>query len=265
MAIDHLIDYNCIPKQELGTEGLLHRIKGRERAETIIRLYREHGDERPPVEMGFELSRSDPNGGDETQLIVVQDLLDAAAELKPLEKHCHNCPANAAGRPFGCMGFIQYPISTQAESWLLNQLPTPAETLVWLLLKQGAQEFLYTGDQIKRLRESSSTYFEADQAAKRVLGEFQIDANQVFEMIFAVGHIQPNHGAVLMLFFNIIKRALEAHQIMSISPAGPDADQAHPFQAAADESDDATLAELKAFFKALHTAWKLNVRLLIDA
>ncbi len=263
MAIDYIIDYDCHPKQTLGTDGILERIKGRERAETIIRLYREHGDDRPPSQMGFELSKNTPDGQSQPILVIVQDLLDAAEALKPLEPSCVGCPANRAGRPFGCMGFVHYPISGRGEAWLLNQLPSPAEPLVWLLLKQGVENLLYDGRSAQQWRQQSEAYFEDKVAATRPLGEFQLTADQVFEMIFAVGDIRPNHGGILLLFFNAIPRNLEANEIMNIGRAGPSG--RYPFLLADDPDDDATIAQFKALLAALYTAWTLNVRLLVDA
>ena len=141
MAIDYIIDYDCIPKQTLGTDGILERLKSQERAGTIIQLYRQNGDQRPPKEMGFEMVRTAADGSEETQIIIVQHLLDFAEELNPLAHHCDGCPANRTGGPFGCMGKISYPLSPFGEAWLLNQLPEPTEPLVWLLLRQGIQEF----------------------------------------------------------------------------------------------------------------------------
>src|SRR5512134_2442897 len=111
MAIDYIIDYACIPKQTLGTVGIIERLKARDRAHSVIRLFRENGDQRPPSEMGFEFTRTSPDGVEETRVIVVQEMLDRAAELDPLAQHCVGCPANVSGQPFGCVGFVQYPIS----------------------------------------------------------------------------------------------------------------------------------------------------------
>lgn len=263
MAIDYIIDYDCLPKQTLGTNGILERIKGRERAETIIQLYREHGDDRPPSEMGFELSKNTPDGQSEPIIVVVQDLLDAAQALKPLESACIGCPANRSGEPFGCMGFVHYPLSGRGETWLLNRLPSPAEPLVWLLLKQGVENFLYDGRSAKQWRENTDAYFEDKIAAVRPLGEFQLTADQVFEMIFAVGDIGPNHGGILLLFFGAIPRDIEANDIMRIGRDGPSG--RYPFLLSNDPDDDATISQLKALLHALYVAWTLNVRLLVDA
>ena len=265
MAIDYIIDYSCTPKETLSTAGILERLKGEERAQAIIQLFRRNGDDRSPSEMGFEFTRSTPEGQEETRVIVVQDLLDEAAELKPLEHHCEGCPANIGERPFGCMGFIQYPISQRAENWLLDQLPVPDEPLVWMLLRQGIQEFEYDGHSVRPLRNADRTYFEEPSVRSRRLGEFTIDANQLFEMIFGVGNIQPNHGALILLFVHAISREIEAHDIMNIAPAPEDVEKRHPFLFHVNDSDDQTIGELKQFFLALYTSWKLNISLILDA
>lgn len=266
MAIDYVIDYDCVPKQTIGTEGIVERLKSKERAETIIRMFRENGDERPPSEMGFEFTRSTPEGEEETELIVVQDILDTVAELNPLVNHCRFCPANRTGTPFGCTGFVQYPISAKAEKWLLEQLPSVNEPLVWLLLKQGVENFHYDGADIGALRAQGDVYFEDNQAAFRFLGEFSLNADQVFEMIFTVGDIIPNHGAIMLLFYNAIERSeLQANEIMALAPANEEKIRKHPFLHQVMQGDDRTIADLKEFFNAVYIAWALNVKLKIDA
>lgn len=266
MAIDYVIDFNCIPKQTLGTDGIMERIKAQARADNVIRLFRENGDFRPPSEMGFEFSRSLPDGTEETRIIMVQDMLDQAAELDPLVPYCADCPANALGRPFGCMGQIQYPISSSAEAWLLERLPSPEEPLVWLLLRQGVQEMGYDGTTVKPLR-ANETYFEERKLRGRDLVEFVFTADQVFEMMFLLGHIQPSHGGMLLLFFHAIPRDVEAADIVrimngSLTPA--EIAERFPFQMKLAPHDDGTIGDLKQFFHAMYNAWLLGVPLLLD-
>ena len=270
MAIDIIIDYQCVPKETLGTEGILERLKGQERAEEVIRLFRRNDDDRPPSKMGFEFTRSTPDGQEETRLIVVQGLLDEAEELKPLESYCEGCPANVGERPFGCMSFIQYPVSGEAEAWLLDRLPVPDEPLVWLLLKQGVQEFQYDGKSVTPMRavrqdDGSGVYFEAEQGALRRLGEIEVTADQVFEMIFGVGHINPNHAGILLLFFLAIDRDLDAKQIMRVSSLPANAKTDFPLTIKDERDDDRSIREFKAFLRALYRAWALGMRLLVDA
>ncbi len=265
MAIDYTIGYDCVPKQTFGADGILDRLKGKERAESVIQLFRRNGDDRPPSEMGFEFTRSTPDGQEETRVIVVQTLLDRAGELDAVTHHCEGCPANRTGQPFGCNGFIQYPISSAAEKWLLDRMPVPDDTLVWMLLRQGVKEFNYNGSSVEPMRAASNTYFESQTPESRRLGQLLLNADQLFEMIFAVGSIQPNHGALLLLFAHAIPRTVEADDIMNITPPPPDLETKHPFLLKPEDTDDRTISEFKQFFRALYMAWKLNVSLVVDA
>lgn len=264
MAIDYIIDYPCVPKQTLGTEGILERLKGQERARAVIELFRRGGDNRPPSEMGFEFSRTAADGSEESQVIVVQHLLDFAAELRPLEAHCAGCPANRAGAPFGCMGQIKYPLSGAGEAWLLNRLPNVDETLLWMLLRQGIRDFDYDGSSVLPLRETDTAIFADQRTIYRTLGELVITNNQVFEMVFLVGHIQPNHAGVLLLFFGAVNRQLEAQEIMAMGTMPLPAREQIPFQIGPEADDDDTTAELKEFLYAIYLAWQLGVQLLLD-
>lgn len=265
MAIDYVIDYDCVPKQTFGTMGILERLKGRERAQTIIALFRKNNDQRPPSEMGFEMVRTAADGTEETQIIVVQHLLDSAAELQPFESYCHGCPANRTGTPFGCIGHISYPISGKGEAWLLNQLPRPDQPLVWLLLREGIEKFRYDGSTVRELREANRNLFDEDRTIYRRLGEITVNADQIFEMTFLLGNIQPNHAGILLLFFGAINREeMEAPTIMSIGSLSADDRAGYPFLIEPADDDDLTIAEMKNFLAALYVAWVLNAQLLLD-
>ncbi len=267
MAIDFIVDYGCKPKDKFGTPEILERLKMRVRAQTIIRLFRENGDGRPPSEMGFEFVRQTPEGEEETQIIIVQDLLDRATELDEWGHHCAGCPANVRGATFGCVDAVQYPLSLRGERGLLERLPGIDEPFLWLLLRQGIQEMGYDGAQVKPLR-ASGTYFEADAAQSRDMQDFVIDTNQVFEMTFMLGDIAPAHAGMLLQFFGAVPRATEAAQVVEIMNSTLTRDEIrarYPLNVAASESDDSTIAELKRFLTALHHAWQLGVPLIIDA
>ncbi|MCY3719641.1 MAG: hypothetical protein OXG07_08810 [Anaerolineaceae bacterium] len=267
MALDYVIDHNCAPKQALTTAGILERLKARERAATIIRLYRRSGDQRSPREMGFEMLRTAADGSEETQIVVVQHLLDSAAELDSLAPHCEGCPANRTGAPFGCMGRIDYPISPRGEAFLLDSLPDPPTApLVWLLLKQGIRDFNYDGGTVRPLRAEDRNIFVAEYALRRDLGELPVDSDQVFEMTFLTGHVRPNHAAILLLFFDALAREeLEAMQITELGALPPEERAAFDFLIPArDARDDDSTADMRAFLHALYLAWRLDVPLLLD-
>jgi hypothetical protein len=264
MAIDYVIDYRCVPKDTLETGGILERLKAQERARAVIELYRRSGDNRPPSEMGFEFTRTAADGSEESQVIIVQHLLDFAADLRPLEPYCAGCPANRAGVPFGCMGRIAYPLSSAGEAWLLNQLPNVDETLLWMLLRQGIKDLDYDGSAALPLREADSAIFADPRTIYRTLGELTVNNNQIFEMVFLVGHIQPNHAGILLLFFGAVTRQLEAQEIMAMGTMPPPQREQVPFQIGPEPGDDSTIAELKEFLYGLYLAWQLDVPLLLD-
>ena len=267
MALDYIIDFDCPPKQALGTPGILERVKARERAAAIIRLYRREGDMRSPREMGFEMVRAAADGSEETQVVIVQHLVDAAAELDPLAGHCAGCPANRSGADFGCMGQIGYPVSPDAEAFLLNRLPEPPEApLIWLLLKQGIRDFNYDGSSVRPLRAADRSIFSEPRSMRRALGELYVDSDQVFEMVFLTGTVQPNHAAILLLFFHAIERGtLEPLEITRLGTLPKEERVAMDFLIVAGAADDdRSTAAMRNFLHALYLAWRLDVRLLLD-
>ncbi len=277
MAIDYIIEYGCVPQRELGIDGILDRLKERARAAEVIEWFRAAGDQRSPAEMGFEFSQSFHGERNEKQLVVVQDLLDHAADLDAHQSHCLHCPANRAGKPYGCAGFVPYPVTARAETWLLERLPVPDEPLIWLLLKQGIQKLGYDGASLRALREADGetgerAYFELPIAPRRRLGELRVSGDQMLEMIFGVGEwILPNHAGILLLFTGAIDRDLEADEIQRISSVQStesDAKQEREdttFQLSLPPDADHCSRELQAFLHSLYFAWKLRARLYLDA
>lgn len=265
VAIDFLIEYGCYPKQTLTPEGVVDRVKGRQRAHAVIDLFRKSGDLRPVEEIGFEMARSTPDGTEETQVIMVKDLLDEAAALKPLEVYCPGCPANQTGQPFGCFDQIEYPISGKAEIWLLGQLPSTDETLIWLLLKQAVEEMKHDGTAVNPMRGHGQPYFQEQGVLARRLGEFTANTNMVFELLFLSGHLRPAYASVLLLLFKAIRRDLEADEVIRLSQSPEDAFEQYPFLLHAEPDDDDSITQFKAFFRSLYLAWGLNTRLLLDA
>lgn len=266
MGIDYLIDLDCAPKRALTLPGLMGRLKGRERAAAIIDLYRRQGDQRPAAEMGFEMVRRLPDGSEETEIVRVQDLLDAARALEPWEAHCAGCPANVAGAPFGCVGSINYPISSAAERWLLNQLPDSAHPLPFLLLQSALRELRYTGEGVRDLRAQPGVYLEAPQALVRDFETLRINGDVVFDLLFLSGPILPAHGSVLLQFFGGISQDLDADVIMQLADPPSQAWIAEhiPFLLRPERTDDPSIAALKQFFAALYRAFGLRVAVLLD-
>ncbi|HVO68621.1 MAG TPA: hypothetical protein VMT24_01165, partial [Aggregatilineaceae bacterium] len=247
-------------------EGLVNRLKGRDRAARIVDLYRDQGDHRAPSQMGFEMVRRLPDGSEETETVIVQDLLDEAAELVACEPYCVGCPANRTATPFGCVGTINYPISSAAERWLLDQLPGHDHPLVFMLLQKALREMGYTGESAVPLRAQRGAFLESPEPLERDLDGVPVTGDQVFELLFLSGPVRPAHGALLLQFFGGISPDLEADIMMwlAIPPSQAWIDEHIPFLHASRASDDASIASLKEFFRALHIAYRLGVPVLLD-
>ncbi len=266
MGIDYIVGLECEPKQALTLGGLMGRLKGRDRAEKIIQLYRDQGDDRPPSKMAFEMVRRLPDGTEEIELIVVQELLDAAQDLIPWEPSCANCPANNVGQPFGCTGTINYPISLAGEQWLLDQLPDNNHPLVFMLLQQAMRDMDYRGEAVAPLREKPGVFLESTEGPERNLDAIRVNGDQVFEMLFLSGPIYPAHGSMLLQFFGAVSRDLDADIMMQLTnpPSLDWIDEHIPFLHALDGMDDPSTASLKMFFHAMYAAYCLGVPLLLD-
>jgi hypothetical protein len=261
MAIDYVIDLPCTPKDTLTTPGILRRLKGRDRAAAIQKLYRDHGDNRAPAEMGFEMVRRLPDGTEETQVVVVQDMLNEIAELDPLAHYCEGCPANQLKLPFGCFSHINYPISRNAELWLLKQLPSPDEPLIFLLLSRTMRDFNFNNEHVAAMRDRPGVFFETAERFGKTLEDAQINTNQIFEMLFLSERIHPEHGVLLLLFFGAIPREIDAEALMDYSQPGT---RQIAFLLKPESDDDESITALKGFFEALYIAHGLNVSLSLD-
>lgn len=266
MGIDHVIDLDCVPKQTLTTMGLLAKLKARQRAQTMIKLYRDRGDFRPPTEIGFEMVSRAADGSEHTEVVVVQTLLDEAAALDGLEQHCAHCPANLSRRPFGCFNFINYPISQKAEIWLLRQLPVPDEPLIFLLVQQVMQDLMMQADvtaQVVQMRRNPGVYFESGELLGRQYEEFTINTNHLFQLLFLSPSIEPRYGALLLLLFGAVQRDMDAETLMKMTPADPA--NLLPLLLQTDPTDDESVYSIKLFLSAVHRAHSLNVTLSLDA
>ena len=97
------------------------------------------------------------------------------------------------------------------------------------------------------LRAADRNIFTEVRSIRRELGELPVNSDQVFEMTFLTGHIQPNHAAILLLFFHAIERErLEAMEITGLGelPLAERAAFKFLIPAGADSDDDST-AEMR--------------------
>lgn len=207
MGIDYVVALDCAPKERLGIEGIVNLVKARSRAEMILGMARQNGDQRPPSEITFVVAVN-RNGTVEQQQVSVQTLLEQAVALDQHRTACEDCPANRDNaNGYGCYNSINYPIEPDTENWLLSRLPDKLDdsSAAGYLFKSALADFAWDGEQAAQMREQGETFFRLRKAPQRrwATGE-TVSADQLFHMMFHVGHLGASHSKMLCLFFGLI-------------------------------------------------------------
>lgn len=262
MGIDYVLDLPCTPKQQLGVDGLVELVKARSRADTVLEMVRRDGDARTPDQIQFEVVLQTPDGS-KSQTVSVKDLIDQSAPLEALRSHCAGCPANGDSPGFGCYHSIPYPIPEEAEGWLLGLLPDDIESTAGQLLVRAIADFDWDGAHAAGMREQGDTFFESDQALGVAWGEgesgIEVDTNQLFHMLFHVGHLEATHAFMACLFFGVIPHDLD------IAALGDPAARTQALRTATVPQPPTEACEpFATFLHALATAARLDVDVLID-
>jgi len=262
MGIDFVLDHPCAPKQQLGADGLIALVKAKSRADAVIEMVRQRGDERPPVEIELEVMLQTPDGVDQ-QTVTVQQLIDQAVPLEPLRPLCGGCPANNDSPGFGCYRSIAYPIPEAAETWLLGLLPDDLDTTAGKLLVRAIEDFDWTGQHAAEMRAQGDTFFESREALAVSWGEgedeIQIDSDQLFHMLFHVGAVASAHAFMVCLFFGIVPHELDLETL-----ADPAARAQALRHASVPQPPLEACEGFAQFLHALVTAARLDVDVLID-
>ncbi len=133
-----------------------------------------------------------------------------------------------------------------------------------MLLREGLRSMQSDGSRVNDLRREDQPFFEEHTVLARSLGELSVNSNQLFEMLFLVGHLNPSYAAPLLVFFKVIPRTMDADEMMALSQSPEDAAERYPFLLEAESDDDRSTRQIKRFLRALYLAWVLKVRLLLD-
>jgi hypothetical protein len=262
MAIDYLLGVPCQPQQVLGAARLVELNRTRILARSAIAHMREDGDARAPDEIEIQLTMRNP-GGDSARGVTLQDLMNESAPLDDVAEQCKSCPAELP-REFACHRRIRYPIPERVEQWLMAQLPTNLRCSAGALLVRGLGEFGWDGAPAAKLRAAGTTYFESRVAyGVRWEGEdggnIEISSDQLFQMMFLVGALNPAHCLMLALFCGVIPHDTSLHDLKD------DAGRQRVLAAAhVDDQPDPDIEQFAAFLRALAVAARLDVPILVD-
>ncbi len=268
MAIDYIIDSPCIPRDTFTLLEMLQLLKDKARAEQVINLYQQRNDPRPLEEIGFEVSRFDADGHEFSQTILATDAFERVKQLDDVMAAYDACAHFKIGDFLDNFGAINYPIGNRGEIWLLEQLPGAEDPLLFLMLMRTVQEFGYTGNETRRIRDMVGTYFENADTLARRYSEMDVTTDILFEMTFLLGPLQPAHAVMLLFFYNAIPRSDVTPQQMSAlwqhDLSAAEFIEQFPFLHQFSDHDEESVRDMKRFLWALYRAYTLNVPLLLD-
>jgi hypothetical protein len=278
MAVDWILNLPCEPKETLGngdflagTDDLLARLKAGNQAEMIAEIARQEGESPEGKSVTIHVTRVE--GEDEEREVTYDELVAKARRLDPLAPACEDCPANALGQPFGCIGAINYPIPRAVEEWLASRLQ-PSSAVGGKLFLAAIRDFGYTGEPIRGFREAG--LFESDRAVKKKLkgGLFSsesVTTDQLFQALFCVDEpLDPGHCFGVLLWLGCLR--LDGKPIETPDQALAAGQLADPEERArrtsldtgADDAADGVEA-FDAFLQALYRAWILDVTVWVSA
>lgn len=262
MAIDYVLAVGCEPQEQLGVERLVELHRTRILARSALAHMREDGNDRPPGEIQIQLTMRKPDG-DSGRGVTLQDLLDEAAPLDGVAAQCKTCPAGLA-REFACHRRIRYPIPEHVEQWLLARLPASLGCTAGALLVRGLEELSWDGAPTARLRAAGDTFFESRvplgvrwEGANA--GRVEISSDQLFHMMFLVGHLTPTHCLMLALFLGVLPHDTSLHALQDPEARTKALAATH----VATEADP-DIEQLAAFLRAVATAARLDASIMID-
>lgn len=206
MSIEYMLDLGCKVKRALGVETLGSLLKQHGQADAIVAMLREQGDTRDPSQVTIRAIRMGPKGPEERE-VTVDELRAAGAHLAKWEHECTGCPGRVRDAAFGCYGAISYPIEIATEEWLLSLLPDHLDTTAGEFLVKAVNDFGYDGAPVEELRHRPEMFASSETAGIRWGDDddaFSVTTNQLLQMFFFVGAIQPSHATMLSLFVGSI-------------------------------------------------------------
>ncbi len=279
MGIDFIVEWPCIPKEtfgegnvEVGTQRILDAKKAKDRAETLARLAAERGED--INDLKIVVKRFNAITGEEEDTPVTHAELQAeAATLEAHASHCEGCPANFRNKPYGCVGFVNYPIPPETENWGLHQLQTP-DTFGGFLMLQAIEDFGYTGEPIEQYRKAG--LLSSDEPPKwvyNVEGEepITVTTSQIFHGILCVGEeLSPGHIVGVLCWFGAIEfegRVLttpeDAQTVLQLETV--EERQTQTAFALESVGDDSAAEAMHSLIHAMYLCWVLDVPLWLSA
>lgn len=279
MGADLIVHVECEAKRALGegdpaqgTMNMMRMRKSRSQAMTVSAQLQGAG---VPLDQPVINVVTETADGRQERKVSVVDLLSESAPLLEHDGDCPHCPANLGNQPYGCLGFVPYPIGTDAEAWLAQRVQ-PEGSLGHKLLCDALRDFGYTGEQFTEWRERGLiTAKEPRTVVLRTawFSKTTVDTNQLFQAVFGVGnHLDPTHCALVLMWLGAL--AIDGEVPASVEP-GPlqallsmdsyEQRSARAKLVLGEPSENPDVRSMQLMLGYLYGAWVNGVVLLVDA
>jgi hypothetical protein len=262
MAIDYVLGVQCEAKRALGVEKLVMLHRTRIIARAALMQARAGGDQRPPEEISLTVATNLVTGHPAASTTIAS-LMAQTGALDAHGDECRTCPASPNGAEFGCHQRINYPITEDAEAWLMSRLPKSLDSAAGALLLRGLEEFKWNGTPVEKLRARAGEFLESRVpygVRWQLEGKpVEISSDQLLQMMFFVGHLAPTHCLMLALFVGAVSQEASFHDLKDALG------RALLLQEAGiDRQPDPSIEQVAAFLRAVLSSAKLEVPLFID-
>lgn len=209
MSIVYYLDFPCDVKEQVKPGRMLRLLYARERANEAMNRARRKDAAARPEEVRVELNLKSEDGTRQLKTTSVADVHRQYAELEPLADHCRDCRARIEPQSFGCRGRVDFPISLKAEALLMARVRDSHGDPTGSMLCNYFENNGITGNRVAEMRKLPEVWFEGDKPLVRRLDDGRrISSNQVFELFFLTGQINPRHARFLLGMFDLYEGRL---------------------------------------------------------
>jgi hypothetical protein len=206
MAVDYLILKDCKVKEQLTPDQLIATIKDRNRAYQVRDMLANSGKSQDEIDnFEFTFQKMTPNGIENSKH-KISDLIAQTAILDTLSPICSDCPV-ANGKPFGCLGAVNYPISAKCENWLADiAFDSYKKGVVYSMMLTFILDQKVSGKETDDARRHGDTFFELKKPVEIVLskGFFSkkaVNTSQLIDMVLGTRVMKFTHMNHLLMLF----------------------------------------------------------------
>lgn len=266
MGIHYYIDLPCMPREAIGPDELSTMVDRWERATAVREGFVAKWGIDDETKMRFR-ERIVGREGEESREKTVAEAREACAPLEQFAHHCLNCPAALRGTPYTCHGELTLPLSTEAETWLLERLAPTGSRCLDLFLDASDQQPIGPSP-FNGWRQAG--FLEALEPPVASRNGRNVTSDQLLEELFGVGDLMPDHSLGPLLYLQLLETSdgrrgdevlAVVEEVSSAAPGEIESAPAIGFSLRAEEGESPAVREVKDFLLAMFIAFSLETPL----